>query len=279
MALTIDSHQHFWKFNNEEFSWIDDQMKILKKNFLPQDLFPIIQENNVDGTITVQARQSLEETEWILQLSDENSFIKGVVGWVDLRSKELEKQLERYTQHKKLAGVRHVIQSEPDDKFLLRDDFINGIKSLKKYNLSYDILIYAKHLPQTIEFVNKFPNQIFILDHIAKPDIKNRIIIPWKKNIERLGRFENVYCKLSGMITEADWHSWKPDDLLPYIDVIVKSFGTERLMIGSDWPVCQVAGDYKKVISVVTDYFSKFSEIEKENIFGMNAIKAYGLKL
>ncbi len=275
--MKIDSHHHFWKYNEKEYSWIDGRMDILKTDYLPQNLSPLIKDAGFEGTIAIQARQSLEETEWLLNLSEENSFIKGIVGWVDLCSDKLEEQLEKYSSHKKFIGVRHVIQDEEDDNFMLRNDFIRGIGLLKKYNLTYDILIFARHLPQTIEFVRQFPDQTFILDHIAKPEIKAKKISPWKENMQQLASMQNVYCKLSGMVTETDWYAWTPDDIKPYLDEVVDAFGSGRLMIGSDWPVCLLAGEYQKVIQLVENYFSDYSENEKADIFGNTATRVYHL--
>lgn len=275
--MKIDSHQHFWRYNDKEFSWINENMGILKRDFLPADLLPVLHNAGFEGTLAVQARQNVAETEWLLKLADENDFIKGVVGWVELCSKNAGDQFEKYSDHPKLVGVRHVIHDETDDFFILRNDFAKSISLLSRYNLSYDILIFAHHLPQTIEFVRQFPNQVFVLDHIAKPEIKFRKISPWRENINTLSRFENVYCKLSGIVTEADWYAWTPEDIVPYLDTLVKAFGTKRLMIGSDWPVCLLAGDYKKVMSLITDYFSRFTEKEKADIYGLNAKRAYCL--
>lgn len=278
MAQKVDAHQHFWNYNTTEYGWINDEMNILRKDYGPEELKTNLIKSGFDGSVAVQARQSLEETEWLLGLAEQNDSIKGVVGWVDLCSSELDDQLKKYSQHDSLVGVRHVIHDEPDDNFVLRDDFVGGVKKLAKYNLTYDILIFEKHLPQTLEFVNKFSNQLFVLDHIAKPLIKNGILEPWKENIQKLAEHENVYCKLSGMVTEADWQKWKPGDIRIYLDVVINAFGTERLMIGSDWPVCLVAGEYADVMNIVKDFIAGFSEDEKEKILGVNALKAYGIK-
>ena len=278
MTLKIDSHHHFWKYNDVEYSWIDDQMAVLKMDFLPKELNSLIDQADIDGTVVVQARQSLEETEWLLHLADENEFINGVVGWVDLCSDQIESQLEKFAFHPKLVGIRHVIQDEADEDFILRKDFANGISLLKKYNLTYDILIFARHLPQTIKFVENFPNQIFVLDHIAKPEIKNHKLSPWKEDIIELGRHKNVFCKLSGMVTEADWKNWSAKDFRPYLDIVTEAFKTDRLMFGSDWPVCLLTGSYSKILTLVNDYFSEFSEDEKKNLFGLTAMKVYDLE-
>jgi len=277
--MKIDSHQHFWKYNPEEYAWISDEMKILKKDYLPDDIKILARQAGFDGTVAIQARQSLAETHWLLNLADKNEFIKGVVGWVDLCSERLEDQLSELLHKPKFVGVRHVIQDEPDESFILREEFLKGIGLLQKFNLTYDILIFARHLPQTLEFVRTFPDQVFILDHIAKPGIRHQKHAPWKENIIKLGKFKNVYCKISGMVTEADWLGWKAEDFKPYLDTVTDAFGTDRLMIGSDWPVCQLAGTYADVLEIPFKYFAGFSKHEKEAIFGLNAKKAYRLML
>lgn len=277
--MNIDSHQHFWKYNPEEYAWINEDMRILKRDYLPEDLEPQLVQCGFYGTIAVQARQSLTETRWLLSLAKSNDFIKGVVGWVDLCSKRLEEQLDEFVSDKVFKGVRHVLQDEPDEFYMLRDDFLKGIRLLKKYNLTYDILIFERHLTQTLDFVKSFPDQIFVLDHIAKPLIKSKRLSPWKENIIRLAQFENVYCKLSGMVTEADWMNWKTEDFSPFIETVLNGFGTDRLMIGSDWPVCQLAGNYADVMEISLKYLSRLSIHERNAVFGLNAQKAYHLEL
>jgi len=277
--MKIDSHQHFWIYNPSEYGWISNEMEILQKNYLPDQLQTELLSIGFDGSIVVQARQSLEETKWILNLAEQNSFIKGVVGWVDLCSPGIEEELIQFSGHPKLVGLRHVIHDEPDDNFILRKDFLNGIAYLKKFGLTYDILIFPRHLPNAIQFVSQFPEQLFVLDHLAKPLIKDKKVSPWRKDIEKLARFKNVYCKLSGMVTEADVKNWTQEDLIPYLDIVFAAFGTDRLMIGSDWPVCRVAGLYKQVMEVVLDYIETYPAEDKNKILGKNALKAYQLKL
>jgi L-fuconolactonase len=273
--MKIDSHQHFWIYSEKEYGWIDESMAVIRKNHLPQDLKIELQKIGFDGSIAVQARQTLEETAWLLELADSNPIIKGVVGWVDLRSNDLVNQLNRFTQHKKFVGVRHVIQDEPQDDFMLLPEFIAGIQMLQKYNLTYDILVYPKHLKNTVLLVEQCPNQTFVVDHIAKPFIKDGILHPWKEDIEHLAKYPNVYCKVSGMVTETDWKSWKPEDFKPYLDTVFNAFGTDRIMIGSDYPVCKVAGEYSQVMGIVIEYTQKFSDKEQAQILGLNALKAY----
>ncbi|MBN1414530.1 MAG: amidohydrolase family protein [Bacteroidales bacterium] len=277
MPPKIDAHQHFWVYNPVEYTWIDESMAVLKRDFLPEHLQPLLLQQGFDGSIAVQARQKIEETEWLLQLAEENHSIKGVVGWVNLCSDDLEIQLDQLSVHHKLVGVRHVVQDEPDDDFMLRDDFQFGIRKLAAYKLTYDLLIYPRHLTRAIRLVRSFPGQTFILDHMAKPTVKTQEIQPWKQHIEQLAELHNVFCKISGMVTEADWHSWKSDDFSQYMDVVINAFGTNRIMIGSDWPVCSLAGKYNDIIGLAKDYLSMFSGYEQEMVLGSNAIKAYSL--
>lgn len=277
--MRIDSHQHFWQYNDKDYDWITDKMNVLKRDYLPTDLAKEMIKLDFEGSIAVQARQTLTETEWLLELADNYPFILGVVGWVDIRSKNLEKQLEKYSKHNKFVGVRHVVQDEPDENFLLREDFLTGIKLLKDFSLTYDILIYERHLPITIKFIEKFPDQIFVIDHIAKPDIKNRSFKKWSEYMKIISEFPNVYCKLSGMVTEDDWDYWNKEDFYPYIDFLLETFTHERLMIGSDWPVCTVAGSYTEVMNIVIQYIKNLPIKYQNMILGENAIKAYNLKL
>jgi len=276
--MQIDSHQHFWRFNTEEFDWITEEMKTLKRDFLPEDLFKELSATGFQGSVTVQARQTLEETAWLLKLADEHSFIKGVVGWVELCSQNVERQLSQFSTNKKFVGVRHIAQDEPDENFLLRHEFLNGVKYLQNFNLTYDILIYPKQLRTAIRFVEQFPGMRFVLDHIAKPFIKKKIISPWKEEITELSKFPNLFCKVSGMVTEADWKNWKPDDFIPYLDIVFGAFGADRIMLGSDWPVCTIAGSYRNVMGIMLEYIKTFSSEEQSAILGGNAVRAYNLK-
>jgi len=277
--MKIDSHQHYWHFNTADYGWMGENMSVIKRDFLPTDLLPELKSIDFDGSVAVQARQSLEETNWLLQLADEHPHIKGVVGWLDLQSEQAEEQIAAFAKHHKAVGVRHVIHDEEDLDFMLRPAFIRGVQLLEKYDLVYDILIFPTHLANTIEFVKQFSDkQIFVVDHIAKPLIKDGIVSPWKEDIVALAKFPNVYCKVSGMVTEADWNTWKPENIRPYLDVIMDAFGPERILIGSDWPVCLVAGKYSEVMQVVIDYISTFTEKEQALMLGENAAKAYGIK-
>ena len=273
----IDAHQHFWKFDPVRDSWINDDMRLIKRDFLPEDLQPILRENNFRGCVAVQSDQSEGENHFHFQNAEKFDFIKGIVGWVDLQSPTIEERLQYYAQFKKIKGFRHVLQGEPQRDLMLQPRFLNGISFLKKYNFTYDILIFKDQLPYIPKFAASFPDQPFVIDHIAKPDIKNGEIDQWKKDIKEVAQFENVYCKISGMVTEANWMHWKNEDFRPYLDIIVESFGTNRIMFGSDWPVCLVAASYKETLDIVEDYFSLFSKAEQENFFGCNAMHFYNL--
>lgn len=276
--MRIDSHQHFWHYNPAEHVWMNDRMDVLKTDYLPDDLKPLLAETGINGTIAVQARQNLHETAWLLELSNQYDVIKGVVGWVNLRSHEVSKQLEQYATHYKLIGVRHVIHDEPDDAFILGEAFLRGLSQLRAFNLVYDLLLFPKHLPYAIQVVEQFPEQRFVLDHIAKPLIRNGTLEPWASDICELAKHENVYCKVSGMVTEAVWGGWTQADFVPYLDVIFDCFGAERLMFGSDWPVCTLSATYGEVVGIVTDYIQQLSDAEQARVMGTNAIHVYNLE-
>jgi L-fuconolactonase len=277
-SQTVDAHQHFWRFDPIRDSWITDEMYKIRRDFLPSHLHPILQANGIDGCIAVQADQSVDETDFLLDLAGENAFIKGVVGWIDLQSPNLEERLSYYKKFPKLKGFRHVLQGETDRALLLKPGFKRGIAALGKYGYTYDILIYPDQLGYTKEFLAAFPDQPFVLDHIAKPHIKDRYITDeWKAAIHAVAQFPNLYCKISGMVTEADWHKWKPDHFKVYIDTVVEAFGANRILFGSDWPVCLVAASYEQTIGIVRDYFAQFSKDEQAAFFGGNAIKFYSL--
>jgi L-fuconolactonase len=276
--MKIDAHQHFWAYNANDYGWMGPGLEILKKNYLPDHLQPLLEKTGIDGTIAVQARQLIEETRWLLELAGQYPFIKGVVGWVDLRSPHLAEQLTLFKAQPKFRGVRHIIHDEPDDAFMLRKNFSRGIGMLAEFDLTYDLLLFPKHLPAAYELVSKFPAQPFVLDHLAKPLIKEGIREPWATYLRRLAQNPTVYCKVSGMVTEADWHAWQPTDFRPYLDIVFEAFGPERIMWGSDWPVCTVAAPYAAIVGIIVDYIQQFSADEQAGILGRNALKFYGLK-
>jgi L-fuconolactonase len=276
--MHIDAHQHFWIYNTADYAWIDDSMVALRRNFLPEDLRSELVSNDFDGSVAVQARQTPEETRWLLELAERSPWILGVVGWVDLRSKEIRSQLNVLARNPKLVGIRHIVQSEPDDRFLLQPDFLRGISLLEEFDLAFDILIYAKHLAVATEFVERFPRQRFVLDHLAKPPIKSGHIDSWAQGIARLAAFPNVFCKLSGLVTEADCKNWQPEQILPFLEVAFESFGPARLMLGSDWPVCLAAASYKRAVDVVKNYVFDHKPECQDAVFGGNAQRFWRLR-
>ena len=281
-AMRIDAHQHFWVYRPEEYGWIGDaeRMDVIRRDFAPIDLKPLLEANGFDGSVAVQARQSLEETEYLLRLTDEDEdeddVVRGVVGWVDLLAADAERQLDRFRSHPRFVGVRHIVQDEPDDRFLMGEDFLRGMALLGE--LAYDILVYPKQLPATLEFVERFPDHRLVLDHIAKPSIARGELEPWASQIRKLAEAPNVFCKVSGMVTEADWKGWKRDDFTPYLDVVFEAFGPARIMVGSDWPVCTLAASYDQVMDVVSKYIEPLSEGDKAAVFGGTAEKFYKLE-
>jgi L-fuconolactonase len=277
MAERIDAHHHLWRYAKNEYPWIDGKMAALARDFLPAELEEVTGACGIQGTVAVQARQSLEETKWLLDLAEQTHLIRGVVGWAPIASADFPAVLERLRPFGKLKGLRHVVQDEPDDEFLLGVQFNAGIAALRRYSLVYDILIFERQLPAAIRFVDRHPNQIFVLDHIAKPRIREHQVEPWKTNIREMARRENVYCKVSGMITEADWATWSEKDLRPYFDTVLQAFGPKRLMAGSDWPVCTLAASYQRWYSTLQKLLRPLSAQEQGMIFGEVATSVYGL--
>lgn len=275
--IKLDAHQHFWRYNPAEHTWMTDAMQVLKRDYLPGDLAPLLRESGFDGSIAVQARQSLEETRWLLDLATDHDQIKGVVGWVDLCSPGLCGQLEEFKGHRRLVGVRHVLQDELDDAFMMRPDFRRGIAQLAEFGLVYDVLIFPRHLPLAIQLVRQFPEQQFVLDHMAKPAIAEGLIEPWARDLRELARSGNVACKVSGMVTEARWRGWRAKDFHPYLDVALDAFGPERLMIGSDWPVCTLSGEYGSTMDIVMEYVEQLTSAESAAVLGGCCARVYGL--
>ncbi|MCE9551954.1 MAG: amidohydrolase family protein [Planctomycetes bacterium] len=273
--MRIDSHQHFWRYNASEYDWMQPDWPI-RRDLLPPDLAPLLSHGGFSGSVAVQARQCLDENRFLLGLADEHPLIKGVVGWVDLRSDRVEEQLIQFAGHPKFVGVRHVVQDEPDD-FMLGEDFLRGIAALRQFELTYDILIYPKQLPAALQLVERFPEQPFVLDHLAKPPIREGVLSPWREQIQLIAGFPNVHCKVSGMVTEANWSAWKPADFTPYLDVVFEAFGVGRLMFGSDWPVCLLAASYEQGLQLVSDYVAPLSPQAREAFFGGNATEFYTL--
>ena len=276
--MIIDSHQHFWNYEPEKHSWIDEEMSVIRRDFLSDDLQKVFTENGVDACVVVQADQTTEETDFLISIAENNNFIKGVVGWADLRSESIEDDLLKYKKYNVVKGFRHVVQGEQDHNFMLRPEFLRGVELLGKYDLCYDILIFPHQLGATLELVKKFPNQKFVIDHIAKPYIKDGFFQGWAVMMREIAKHQNVYCKISGMITEADYKNWTPEQVHPYMKLVFESFGASRVMYGSDWPVCLVAGNYTMVKALVTDFITDLSQEEQNAIMGGNAAKFYNLK-
>ena len=276
--MKIDSHQHFWRYDAARDAWIADSMALLKRDFLPEHLAPELMANGIEASIAVQASQSESETTFLLDLAEKNDRIAGVVGWVDLPSPHVAERLEYFSHFPKLCGFRHIAQSEPDDRFLSLSPFVKGIAQLRAFGFTYDILIYPRQLPAAVELVTQLPEQRFVIDHLAKPEINSGKTSPWAAHIREIAQNKNVFCKLSGLVTEADWKQWKPDDFKPYLDVVFSAFGVNRLMFGSDWPVCLLAATYTQVKRLIDNYVKGFSEPDQGKIFGGNASRFYGLK-
>jgi L-fuconolactonase len=272
--MKIDAHQHFWQYSPTRDAWISEEMSILRHDYMPADLAPILQKNGTDGCIAVQADQSETETKFLLDLAEKNDFIKGVVGWIDLRSNNLEERLDFFSKNKKLKGFRHILQGEKSE-FMLQPDFLSGVKALGKRGLTYDILVFPKHLTAVKQFLRHLEGQPFVLDHLAKPYIKRGLIQQWKKDIRSIAKHENIYCKISGMVTEANWTTWKTTDFEPYLEVVLEAFGPKRLMYGSDWPVCLLAADYERQLDLVKGFISKLTPTEQAQVMGLTAASFY----
>jgi L-fuconolactonase len=276
--MNIDAHQHFWKYNAARDTWITDPMHVIRRDFLPNDLAPELKANGIDAVIAVQADSSENETRFLVDLAERDARIAGVVGWVDLRSPQLEERLKVLSKFPKLRGFRHVAQAETDNRFLVQPDFTRGIARLREFGFTYDILVLPRQLPAAIELVAMFPEQPFVIDHLGKPDVRTRTSTRWPEKIKKLACNPNVYCKISGLVTEADWYRWKAADFAPYLDAAFEAFGADRLMFGSDWPVCLVAATYAQVKNALEEYVGKNAPAERVKIFGGNAEKFYGLK-
>ena len=273
----IDSHQHFWKFDPVRDSWIDESMYLIRRDFAPLDLQPVFEKNGIEACVAVQADQSEAENDFLLAYADKHDFIKGIVGWVNLRADNITERLDHYAGFRKIKGFRHVLQGEPDRALMLNPDFMRGVKALSQHEFTYDILIFPDQLGYANQFVKAFPDQKFVIDHIAKPDIKHKNIDKWASGIKAVAQNENVYCKLSGMVTEADWENWTINDFIPYLDVVFGAFGSKRIMFGSDWPVCNLAGGYDQMLLILKNYTSKLSADEQADFWGLNAIQFYNL--
>ena len=277
LVKTIDAHQHFWKFDPIRDNWITNEMSAIKRDFLPGDLAPILQQNGFDGCIAVQASQSEEETDFLISLARHHDLIKGIVGWVDLQAANITDRLAQYKSFPIVKGFSHVLKGEPQRDLMLRHNFKRGLAALQQNGFVYDILVFPDQLKVSAELVASYPAQTFVIDHIGKPYVKRKEVDEWKTDMESIASHQNAYCKISGMVTEADWNNWTNDDFKPYLDVVIDAFGPKRIMFGSDWPVCLVAASYEKMLGIVSDYFSAFSKEEQDQFFGLNAIAFYNL--
>ena len=273
----IDAHQHFWKYHPQNHAWINEDMKIIQKDFLPADLALVLSAQHVEGCISVQVDQTKQETAFQIECARHNPFIKGVVGWIDLLNPSIDRDIEAYKEHNIVKGFRHILQGA-EKGFMLQPNFINGLKQLSKHHYTYDLLIYANQIQEAIELIKSAEDLPIVLDHIAKPSIKTKSIQDWEKDIKALAKYPNLYCKISGMATEADWTTWKPEDLKPYLEIVVEAFGVDRLLFGSDWPVCLVASSYERWLNTIKDYFKEFSSTEQEKIFALNCESFYTLE-
>ena len=273
----IDAHHHLWRYTPEEYGWIGQGMEVLRRDFLPSDLKPLLDTGGITGAVAVQARQTLQETEWLLQMADENPWIRGVVGWAPITSPEFPEILAKLRQNPRLKGLRHVVQDEPDENFILGEAFNRGIHALRETGLVYDVLIHARHLPQAIRFLDRHPQQAFVFDHCAKPRIASGEVEPWRTQMRELAMRPHVCCKVSGLVTEAEWMLWKPEDLRRYFDVVLEAFGPERLLFGSDWPVELLASEYQRWVDTVEAWTAGLSGSERDAIWGGNAVRVYSL--
>lgn len=275
--MITDSHQHFWQVGRFDYPWMTSDLGVLYRDYLPDELAPILSRRGVNKTVLVQASNSVAESQWLLNLADENSFIAGVVGWVDLTSPIVDAQLDELSAHPKFKGVRHLVESEPADDWLIQPSVLSGLRQLSRYRLSYDLLVHTRHLKYVLQVVESVPELAFVIDHLAKPPIATNEIKEWSQALKPLASYPNVHCKLSGLVTEANWTSWKPDDLRPYVEHALELFGTERLMFGSDYPVCLLAASYNRVLDAFQEILEPLSDANREKIFSNNAAQFYRL--
>jgi len=273
----IDSHQHFWQVGRFDYPWMTSDLGILYRDYLPHDFAPILRTNGVEKTVLVQASNSVAESRWLLNLADENSFIAGVVGWVDLMSREIDAQLDELTVNPKFKGVRHLVESEPQDDWLVQPAVLSGLKRLATYGLSYDLLVHTRHLKYVPQVAESCPGLAFVIDHLAKPPIAKNEIKEWSEALKSLASYPNIHCKMSGLVTEANWTSWRTDDLRPYVEFVLESFGVDRLMFGSDYPVCLLAASYDRVLESFQEILTNLSAVDREKIFSKNAANFYRL--
>ncbi len=279
--MIIDSHQHFWKLDLPfDYEWLKEPQHVpICRDFLPADLQPHLTESGVDKTVFVQTQHCLEENRWALQLAEQNNFLAGVVGWVDLASEQCESQLSEFLRNPKFVGIRHVTQAEPDDDFIIRPNVVRGLQVLQKHKMPFDLLFFTQHLKHAATLAQMLPELPMVIDHLSKPKIKQGITAGWTDDLKKAALYPNMYCKISGMVTEADWKNWKPEDLKPYVETALEAFGPDRCMFGSDWPVCELAASYETVVSTTKSLLSSLSESERDQIFGGTAKRFYRLQV
>jgi len=279
--VIIDAHQHFWKLDKPfEYGWLyTDEHKPICRDFLPNDLAVHLNKTGVSKSVFVQTQHNVEENRWVLEMTEKYDFLAGVVGWVDLAADDCEDQLLEFTDHPKFVGIRHITQDEPDDDFIVRPDILRGLRVLQKHRVPFDLLFFVQHLKHAATLGRELPDLPMVIDHLSKPKIKDQEIEDWKKDLRVAAQFPNIYCKLSGMVTEADWQNWKPADLRPYVEFALEVFGPERCMFGSDWPVCELAGSYEDVFRALTEVIDSLTDSEKEQVFAQTAISFYGLTI
>jgi L-fuconolactonase len=279
--MVIDAHQHFWQLDGGlDYRWLDaPNLAPIRRDFLPNDLEPLLQEVGVERTILVQTQHDPMENDWAIRLAEEHEFIAGVVGWVDLADPVCERRLIELKQHRKFVGVRHITQDERDDDFIVREPVLKGLRILEKHTVPFDLLFYVKHLRHVPTLARELPKLSMVIDHLSKPEIRRRKMDPWANHLRAAAQFPNVYCKLSGMVTEADWSSWSVDDLRPYVQDALHAFGPSRCMFGSDWPVCQLAATYGQVYEVLVEALGPISETERRQVFALTAASFYRLPI
>jgi L-fuconolactonase len=278
--MLIDAHHHFWQLGRFDYSWLDaPALSPIRRDFLPADLAPLLVQSGIQRSIFIQTQHNLAETRWVLGLAEQHDFLTGVVGWVDLASPACEEQLLEFKAHPRFVGVRHVTQDEPDEDFIVRPDMLRGLAVLEKHGVPFDLLFYVQHLRHAPALAQRLPGLKMVIDHLAKPKIKDRLVDDWRRDLQAAARYPNVFCKLSGLITEADWQNWAPADLRPYVQTALDCFGPPRCMFGSDWPVCLLAGSYRQVFDALADALGPLSEGDRDQIFEGTAARFYGLPL
>ncbi|HZY61972.1 MAG TPA: amidohydrolase family protein [Edaphobacter sp.] len=277
--MKIDSHQHYWKVDRGDYHWMSPAAGVLYRDYLPADLRPLLRQHGIDKTVVVQAAQTVAETDFLLKLAAEDDSIAGVVGWLDLEAEDFTELFERYRQHAKFVGMRPMLQDIAEDDWIMKPQVLKSLQLIAEADFPFDLLVHSRHLPYMLRALGAVPRLRAVVDHIAKPEIRTGTLEPWKSLMAEVARNANVYCKLSGMITEADHKHWSVDDLRPYVEHVMQCFGVDRVMFGSDWPVCLLAGSYGQVVSALREILAPvMNEDTERKIFGENAGRFYGIK-